>query len=223
MGTVGIVLGVGLLLLIIVLAGWFIGVYNSLVRLKNNIAKAWSNIDVLLKQRRDEIPKLVKICEGYMQHERETLQQVIEARGRAQQARGVAEQASAEAGLMKALSGLFAVVERYPELKANNNFMALARRVSSIEDQIADRRELYNASVNNYNIRIRQLPDVLIARPMNYEPKQLYRVSAMDREDVEIEFGGGASGGHRGPRQIEERAELGAEQREPARVRRKDR
>ena len=210
-------------LMVVAAAAYTMGIYNALVALDNNALKAWSNIDVLLKQRRDEIPKLVKICEGYMQHERETLQQVIEARGRAQQARGVAEQASAEAGLMKALSGLFAVVERYPELKANNNFMALARRVSSIEDQIADRRELYNASVNNYNIRIRQLPDVLIARPMNYEPKQLYRVSAMDREDVEIEFGGGASGGHRGPRQIEERAELGAEQREPARVRRKDR
>lgn len=188
-----VVLGV-FALMVVGLGLYVAGLYNGLVTLENNVAQAWSNIDVILKQRHDEIPKLVKVCEGYMNHERETLERVIRARNQASQASSVADTADAEAGLQSALRGLFAVVERYPDLKANENFLGLQRRISTLEDQISDRRELYNAAVNLFNIRIRQIPDVFVARPAGYQPKDLYKASVEDRQDVEIDFSGGQGG-----------------------------
>jgi LemA protein len=179
-----IILAVGL----VVLIGWVIGAYNSLVQLKHNVDKAWSNIDVLLKQRHDEIPKLVKVCERYMQHERETLERVIQARNAAAAADSIAGKASAEGALGGLLGKLFALVESYPDLKANQGFLSLQSRVSSLEDQIADRRELYNESVNLINVRIEQFPDVLVARPMSFTARELFKANAGDREDVEIQF-----------------------------------
>jgi len=173
---------------VLLIAVYAIIIYNGLVRLRNNMDKAWSNIDVLLKQRYDELPKLVKVCEGYMKHERETLERVIEARSQIGKAHGVAETARADQMLTEALKSLFAVVENYPDLKANQNFLALQGRISSLENQIADRREYFNESVNLFNIRIEQIPDVIIARILNYESRDMWQIAPEDREDVEISF-----------------------------------
>ena len=177
-----------LFIAVLFIAIYAIIIYNGLVRLRNNMDKAWSNIDVLLKQRYDELPKLVKVCEGYMKHERETLQRVIEARSMIGRAHGVAETARADQMLTEALKSLFAVVENYPDLKANQNFLALQGRISSLENQIADRREYFNESVNLFNIRIEQIPDVIIARILNYESRDLWQIDPADRNDVDISF-----------------------------------
>jgi len=165
-----------------------VSLYNRLVSLRHAVRKAWSDIDVLLKQRYDEIPKLVEICKGYMKHEQETLERVIQARNRAATARGVAEHRAADGALAGMLSGLFALSEDYPELKANQNFLNLQRRISGLEDQIADRRELYNAQVNNYNVRIEQVPDVFIARAMAFNPEELYTIEETHRESPQVSF-----------------------------------
>ncbi len=180
-----------LVLLVLVVLGavlYFVTIYNGLIRLKNNIDKAWSNIDVLLKQRHDEIPKLVAICEGYMKYEQETLKKVIEARSLFDRARGVAQTAEADQAVTQALKSLFALAENYPDLKADNNFLGLQGRVSTLENSIADRREFFNESVNLYNIRIQQIPDVLIAHLFNFEPSVLWQINPPEREDVKISF-----------------------------------
>ena len=182
-----IIFGV-LLLIAAMLVGYVIMIYNALVRLKNETEKAWSNIDVLLKQRFDELPKLIKVCEGYMQHERETLEAVIKARNMVQQASGEKEALKAQNFLSDTLKSLFAVTERYPDLKADSIFANLSNRISELEDQIADRREMYNEYINLYNIRIAQFPDVLIARKFNFVPKTLWEIDPEHRADVEVSF-----------------------------------
>jgi len=178
-----------LLAIVLGLIIYAITIYNGLVALKNNIDKSWSNIDVLLKQRYDELPKLVKVCEGYMKHERATLEAVIKARSALNNASGEEGQMQAQNMLSGALKSLFAVSEKYPELKADASFRQLQGRITELEDNIADRREFYNESVNLHNIRIEQFPDVLIAKPMNYSPRQLWQIDVAHREDVEINFG----------------------------------
>lgn len=182
-----IVLGV-LLLILVVLTIYVITIYNGLVSLKNNIDKSWSNIDVLLKQRFDELPKLIKVCEGYMQHEQKTLEAVIKARSMVQNARGDKDKLQAQNMLTDTLRSLFMVVERYPDLKADTAFQSLSNRISELEDMIADRREYYNDSVTIYNIRIEQFPDLLIARLFNFTGRTLWQIDAAHREDVEVSF-----------------------------------
>lgn len=184
--VIGII--VVLVLGVVILVGWFVGVYNSLVRLKNNIRKAWSNIDVLLKQRHDELTKLLETVKGYMQYEKEVLTKVTEARTAFMKAQSVGEKALADNMMAGALKSLFAVAENYPELKADRSFQQLGSRISEIENQIADRREFYNDSVNTYNIRIQQIPDVFIARMLGYTPEELFKAEDSDRADVEIKF-----------------------------------
>ena len=167
---------------------YFITVYNSLVRLRNNIDKSWANIDVLLKQRHDELPKMIETCKGYMPYEQKTFQMIVEARNAFQRATSVTEKAQADNMITGALKSLFAVAESYPELKANNNFMQLQKRISEIEERIADRREFFNDSTNTYNIRIQQLPDVFVARMLNFERKDLFKVAEEDRRDVAVSF-----------------------------------
>jgi LemA protein len=167
---------------------YFITIYNSLVRLKNNINKAWSNIDVLLKQRHDELPKLVETCKGYMQYEKETLQRVIDARNAFAQASTVGQKADADNRITAALKSLFALSESYPDLKANNNFVQLQTRISELEERIADRREFYNDDVNTYNIRIRELPDVFIAGMLGLHHHELFQVMDEERSDIEVQF-----------------------------------
>jgi len=182
-----IVLGV-LLLLLLGVIGYVIVIYNGFVALKNNISQDWSNIDVLLKQRYDELPKLIKVCEGYMQHEQQTLEAVVKARSQINSARSEGEKLQAQNALSDTLKSLFMVVERYPDLKADAGFRQLSNRISEIEDQIADRRELYNASVTIYNTRLEQFPDVIIARLFNFTDRELWKIDPAHRADVEVSF-----------------------------------
>ncbi|MGA3166548.1 MAG: LemA family protein [Terriglobia bacterium] len=179
------------LVIILAVVGVFVyltTIYNSLVRLKNDIDKAWANIDVLLKQRHDELPKLIETCKGYMQYEQKTFQLVTEARTAFMKASSVGEKAQADNLISGALKSLFAVAENYPELKANNNFMQLQKRISELEEKIADRREFFNDDVNTYNIRIQQLPDVFIAGLMHLQHRDLFKVTEEDRQDVEVKM-----------------------------------
>ncbi len=181
---------VALGLLIIAVSIYFTTIYNGLVTVKNNVDKYWSNIDVLLKQRFDELPKLIKVCEGYMQHEAETLERVIKARSMMGNADSMAEKGKAEGMLTEALKSLFAVTENYPELKADRSFGQLQARITELEDEIADRRELYNESVNIYNIRIEKLPDTFVAGIFSYKAKELWQIETAHRSDVVVEFRG---------------------------------
>ena len=185
---IGIIIFALFIFIVIGLILYFVSIYNGLIRLSRNIDKAWANIDVLLKQRYDEIPKLIKVCEGYMKYERETLEKITQARTACMQAKGVADSAEKEGELTKALRQLFAVAENYPDLKANQNFLQLQQRISYLESQIADRREFYNDSVNNYNIRIHQIPDMWVASMLNMKDRELFKVSEEEKKDVEIKF-----------------------------------
>ena len=169
-------------------AGYLLSIYNGLVALKNNIRRSWANIDVLLKQRHDEIPKLVKTCEAYMQHERAVFDKLSEARSALMSARSVGERAEAEGMLTRALGKMFAVAEAYPNLKADQSFLQLQTRISQIENQIADRREFYNDTVTTYNTRIQQIPDAIVANWLALGPAELFKVDETDRQDVEIRF-----------------------------------
>ncbi len=164
-------------------------IYNNLVSLKHNVSKAWSNIDVLLKQRHDELPKLVETCRQYMKFEQETLEKVMQARtsvASAQQQGDIPALGQAEGALRLGLGSLFAVAEAYPDLKADETFQHLQARITSLENEIADRREFYNESVNNNNVRIEQLPDVFIARMFNFKAHSLLEFSDEETADVNI-------------------------------------
>ena len=163
--------------------------FNNFVRLKNNVAQAWSNIDVLLKQRHDELPKLVDACRQYMQHERGVLEKVTQARAAVHSAREAGDVGSlgaAETELRAGLSRLFAVAENYPELRANENFQHLQDRISQLEAQIADRREFYNDIVNANNTRIEQFPDNVIATLFRFDEKALLRFKEEEIKDVNV-------------------------------------
>lgn len=183
-----LLIGILLLFGIIGVIAWAVGIYNTLIRLSNNIDKAWANIDVILKQRHDELPKLVEVCNSYMAHERETLEALTKARSAYARSTSIDEKAKAENQLTGALGRLFAVAENYPDLKANQEFLHVQGRISALESTIADRREFYNDSVNLYNIRIAQIPDVLVAQQFGYRARPLLEVPQADREDVKLAF-----------------------------------
>ena len=181
-----IIVFLGLLLVVLV---YGVTLYNGLVQLKNDVAKAWANIDVVLKQRHDELPKLVEVCKQYKQFEQNTLQAVIEARSRVQSAReqqDVAALSRAEGTLRAGLGQIFAVAEAYPELKANDNFMQLQQRITSLEGLISDRRELYNECVNLNNTRVESVPDSILARLFNFKEKPLLEFEASEKADVDM-------------------------------------
>ena len=178
-----------ILAVIIFLIFYVINIYNHLVRIKHNVSKAWSNIDVLLKQRHDEIPKLVETCKQYMKFEKETLEKVMQARSQvsaSRQSQDMAGLGAAEDMLRMGLGNLFAVAEAYPDLKANENFQHLQTRISSMESAIADRREFYNESVNINNTRIEQFPDIIIARNLNFKARDLLKFSVEEIKDVDM-------------------------------------
>ena len=176
--------------LILVLAiGYTITIYNSLVRNRNEVKLAWSNIDVLLVQRHDELPKLIEVCKRYMQHERETLERVTQARSGVETARtsgDVASVSAAEGALRSGLANLYAVAERYPELKADTVFRNLAARISALETAIADRREIYNDAANAQNIRIETFPDAIIAGMFDFAAARLLKFDATRTADVDV-------------------------------------
>ena len=183
-----LVIGSLLMIGVIVLVAYVVGVYNMLVRLFNNINKAWSNIDVILKQRHDELPKLVEVCNSYMLHERETLESVTKARTAYSTGLNIDDKAQAENQIVGALGKLFAVAEQYPDLKANQEFLAVQQRISALESTIADRREFYNDSVNLYNISIQQIPTLWVAQEIGYTARPLLTVSPSDRKNVPLAF-----------------------------------
>jgi len=182
----------GLLVFFIVLgllAVFVIFLFNQLVTLKHAVGKAWSNIDVLLKQRHDELPKLVETCKQYMQFEQETLEKVMQARSQVASARAshdIPALGQAEGALRLGLGNLFAVAEAYPELKTNETFQHLQARITGLENAIADRREFYNDSVNVNNVRVEQFPDTVVARLFGFRQFPLLRFAAEEKKDVDL-------------------------------------
>ena len=179
-----------LLALLLVVVFYTIFIYNNLVSLKHGVSKAWSNIDVLLKQRHDELPKLVEVCKQYMQYEQETLEKVVQARAAVMQARSggdIKGLGQAESQLRLGLGNLFALAENYPDLKANNSYQQLQGRISQLENGIADRREVYNEAVNLNNVRIEQFPDVVVARLFNFRDFGLLEFSEKEKRDVDMQ------------------------------------
>ena len=182
----------GLLITLVIIAlvlVYGITIYNGLVTLRENVKKAWANIDVLLKQRHDEIPKLVETCKQYMGYEQETLERVMQARARVQSAQAagdIGELGKAEGLLRSGLGNLFALAEQYPELKANESFQHLQARISSLEESIADRREFYNESVNQNNIRIAHFPDLIVAKAFNFVSAELLEFDEEEKSDVDV-------------------------------------
>ncbi|OED34122.1 LemA family protein [Chromatiales bacterium (ex Bugula neritina AB1)] len=179
-----------LLLTIVGLVGYVILAYNRLVRLRHNVKTAWSNIDVLLKQRHDELPKLVTTCRQYMTYERDTLERVVQARAQVSSAMdsgNMAELGVAESIMSNTLGRLFALTESYPELKSDGAFMRLQSRISSLEDAIADRREYYNDSVNINNIVVDEFPTNIISGKFNFSQAQHFEVSERELADVNLD------------------------------------
>ena len=178
-----------LLFLVVALVGYLIGVYNGLVRVRAAVKLAWSNIDVVLAQRHDELPKLVEVCKQYMQYESSTLERVMQARATVDAARvsgNVPALASAERELRSGLNGLYAVAENYPQLKASEPFRHLQERISGLETAIADRREVYNDAVNTNNVRIAAFPDLLVARLGDFPEAQLLHIQGEAKSDVDL-------------------------------------
>jgi LemA protein len=177
------------LFLFIAVIGYFIGAYNGLVQVRAAVKLAWSNIDVLLVQRHDELPKLVEVCKQYMQYEPGALERVMRARAGVDAARSsgnVASLGPAERELRTGLSGLYAVAENYPELKANEAFRHLQDRISGLETAIADRREVYNDAVNTNNVRIASFPGMLVAGLGNFPEAQLLHFQTDEKSDVDL-------------------------------------
>jgi LemA protein len=183
-----ILIGLVVALAAVGFAVYAIIIYNELVRLRNDNDRAWANIDVLLKQRHDEIPNLVETVKGYMQHERQTLLAVTQARTASMSAATVGQKAQADQLVAGALRGLFAVAESYPDLKANQNFLKLQTRISELEERIADRREFFNDDVNTYNTRIKQVPDMFLANMMNLKARDMFKVSEEERQAIEVKL-----------------------------------
>ena len=166
-----------------------ITIYNHLVTLKHNVSKSWANIDVLLKQRHDELPKLIEVCKQYMGYEKDTMERIIKARSAVASARektDVGALGAAETQLRLGLGNLFALAESYPDLKADQTFQHLQSRITGLENSIADRREFYNEAVNNNNVRIEQFPDVIIARFFNFKEATLLEFSEEEKADVDV-------------------------------------
>ena len=177
------------LFILLALGGYLVGVYNGLVRVRAAVKLAWSNIDVLLVQRHDELPKLVEVCRQYMQYEAATLERVMRARAGVDAARSsgnVASLGAAERDLRSGLTGLYAVAENYPQLKASEPFRHLQDRISGLETAIADRREVYNEAANINNVRIVTFPDVLIANLGDFPPAQLLHFQSDEKADVDL-------------------------------------
>jgi LemA protein len=178
-----ILVGVTIALGIIAVAflGLAIGIYNNLVSLRQQVERAWANIDVILKQRFDEIPQLIEIAEQFVKYEKGVLERLIEARKNYGAAKSVDDKIDAAKKMSGAIQGIFALGEAYPELKSNTQFLQLQTRVSALENQLSDRRELYNETVTNLNTRIAQIPDTFFAGMLGYHPVKLFNVDPAEK------------------------------------------
>jgi len=179
-----IVLGI-----LVVLVIWIVGMYNGLVRLRNQVKNAWSQIDVQLKRRHDLIPNLVETAKGYMKHERETFEAITKARSQAVEAQGVAEQGKAEGQLTEALGKFMLVVENYPDLKANQNFLALQEELTTTENKVSFSRQFYNDQVLQFNTRIESVPTNIIANMFGFKQAEFFEIEvATEREVPKVKF-----------------------------------
>ena len=174
---VGLIVLAGLVVLAVGTLGWFVGGYNQLVALRQQVTNAWSQIDVQLKRRHDLIPNLVEAAKGYMQFERDTLERVIQARGQAVSVQGVPEKIAAEHALTQALRSFFAVVERYPELRANQNVMALQQELTATENTLAGARQAYNNDAQQLNTAIQTVPLNLVAAISGFRPAAFFGIT----------------------------------------------
>jgi LemA protein len=175
----------GLLIFIVVLVVlvlWFVAVYNGLVRSRNQVDNAWSQIDVQLKRRHDLIPNLVEVVKDYMSYEKEVLENVTKARAAAAGATTVTDRAMAEGGLTAALGRLFAVMENYPQLKANQNVGQLQEELTSTENKIGFARQFYNDSVMSFNNRLQVIPNNIVASLANFKQRDLFTIPEAEKE-----------------------------------------
>jgi len=179
-----IVLGVAVVLVLM-----FIGLYNALVRLRNQVKNGWSQIDVQLKRRHDLVPNLIETAKGYMKHERETLENITAARSRAMGAEGVGATSKAEGALSGAMSKFFLVVENYPDLKANQNFLSLQEELSSTENKIAFSRQSYNDQVMFYNNKIEMFPSNMVAGMFQFKAEEFFEIEdAAEKVVPKVDF-----------------------------------
>ncbi len=174
------------ILLIIGVATYGVSLFNGLVQVKHQVDQSWSNIDVLLKQRHDELPKLIDAAKGYMTHERTLLESVTALRTRATTTADAEQRLAAEEALSQGVSRLLAVAEKYPQLRASELFMDLQKRISALEEQISHRREYYNEAVNINNVRMEQFPDLLLASIAGLVHRPLFETKEAERADIDI-------------------------------------
>ena len=177
-----------IVVIVVLLVGFFWLGYNGLVKRRNQVDNAWSQIDVQLKRRHDLIPNLVETVKGYAAHERGTFEAVTQARANAINAQSPAEQAQAENVLSGALKSLFAVAEAYPDLKANQNFLNLQEELTSSEDRVAYARQYYNDSVLSYNTQIQKFPTVILAGMFHFEKREFFDAAPEDTETPQVQF-----------------------------------
>ncbi len=178
-----------ILAILVLLIFFIIGIYNTLVRLSNQVKNAWSQIDVQLKRRHDLIPNLVETAKGYMQHERGTFEAITEARSRAMGAGSVADSSKAEGGLSQALSNFMLVVENYPDLKANQNFLAVQEELSSTENKISFSRQNYNDQVLFFNNKIQMFPSNFVANMFHFTKRDFFEIeNEAEREVPKVSF-----------------------------------
>ena len=181
-----IVAGFVVLVALVLLGAYVVSVYNRLVRLRKRVDQAGRNIDVLLKQRQDELEKLIDAASEYMDYEEDVLTSLTEAREEAERAKTPGEEAAADQQIRGALADFRARAEAYPELRSQSNMMQFQERISDVESQISDRREFYNAAVTQYNTRIEQFPYVLFARQFGFEPRELFSATEEELADVDV-------------------------------------
>jgi LemA protein len=177
-----------LAILLAVVLVWAIAIYNGLIKLKNRVDEAWSDIDVQLKRRYDLIPNLVNTVKGYAAHEKEVFEKVTEARARAMGAGTAEDKAQAENMLSSTLKSLFAVAEAYPDLKANQNFLELQKELTDTEDKIQAARRFYNGNVRDFNTKIEIFPNNIFAGVLNFTKREFFEAAGVEKEAVKVEF-----------------------------------
>ena len=177
-----------LIIAVVVILGWLIAVYNGLIRLKNRVSEAWSDIDVQLKRRYDLIPNLMETVKGYMKHEEGVLTKVTEARANAMNATGTEAKGKSENMLSETLKSLFAVAESYPDLKASQNFLQLQDEISDTENKIQASRRFYNGQVRDFNTKTQVFPNNLIANMLGFKDFEFFAIDEKEKENVKVKF-----------------------------------
>ncbi|MCP2324477.1 LemA protein [Hamadaea flava] len=184
----GLIIGIVAVLLVILLVVWFVSAFNRLVRLRNQVRASWAQTDVQLKRRHDLIPNLVETVRGYADHERATFEAVAQARTAAMSAQGVAGASAAENALTSALGRIFALAEAYPQLQANQNFLALQSELATTEDKIAYARQFYNTAVQSLNNAVESLPTNLVAGATGFRTAEFFEAAGAERGPVQVRF-----------------------------------